>query len=147
MTIMALFLSGHDGVTGLTPSIVIMRDDTAVVVASGTMTDVGSGRYKYEYAETAEVPYSFICDGGETLEAAQRIKAGSFCASAGWATIIEGAVTALEALRTILDTAIANTEGFPGTPKIKNLAGTKNRVEADLDIYGNRTRTALDVTE
>ncbi len=64
-----------------------------------------------------------------------------------WDALIEGTVTAREALRTVLDTAVGNTEGFPGSPKIKNIAGTKNRVEASLDIQGNRTRTALDVSE
>lgn len=64
-----------------------------------------------------------------------------------WDALIEGNVTAREALRTVLDTAVGNTEGFPANPKIKNIAGTKNRVEASLDINGNRTRTGLDVSE
>jgi hypothetical protein len=66
--------------------------------------------------------------------------------AAMWAKVIEGTVTAEEALKTIFDAAAADTTGFPSSPIIKSLDGSKNRISATLDANSNRTVTARDLT-
>jgi hypothetical protein len=60
--------------------------------------------------------------------------------------IVEGTVTLRQAMRYLLDTAAADTTGFPGAPIVKKLDGSGNRIEATLDVNGNRTVTARDPT-
>jgi hypothetical protein len=60
--------------------------------------------------------------------------------------IVEGTVTLRQAMRVLLDAAAADTVGFPGSPIIKSLDGTKNRIEATLDVNRNRTVIARDLT-
>jgi hypothetical protein len=61
-------------------------------------------------------------------------------------SIVEGSITFLEAMVILLDTAAADTTGFPGSPIIKSLDGTKNRIVASLDVNRNRTIVSRDLS-
>lgn len=67
-------------------------------------------------------------------------------ASAVWAFVCEGAITAVEILRGILSFIGGQTLGGNTTnPRFRDQANTKNRIDMTVDSAGNRTATTLDL--
>ena len=63
------------------------------------------------------------------------------------ARTVEGALDEIEALRLILAALVGNTTGNEASaPKFRDQADTKDRIEATIDINGNRTVTAVDAS-
>lgn len=62
-------------------------------------------------------------------------------------SLVEGSITARQALRVLLAEAAGTTLGLNSThPRFKNVAGDKTRVDATLDADGDRTSVTLDLT-
>ena len=78
--ITAHFTVNNIPVTGLTPTILIIRLDPLVNVLEvngGALTEVGAGWYRYDFSSyDATKSYVFTIDGGNTLAAANRYKYG-----------------------------------------------------------------------
>jgi len=74
MNIFSFFTDNGSPKTGLTPTIEIRRADTgAVIVNWATMTEVGTGWYKYDFTSIDEtLEYLITCDGGTSLTTAER---------------------------------------------------------------------------
>jgi hypothetical protein len=66
-------------------------------------------------------------------------------ASNPWTEIIESGYTAAEILRIVTAAIAGKVSGAEGTnPKFRDLADTKDRIDATTDQYGNRTAVTLD---
>lgn len=64
-TVLSFFTSGTAPATGLIPSIVIRRVDTALVVTSSQMSEVGGGWYSFSFIQyTGSLDYVMTIDGG-----------------------------------------------------------------------------------
>lgn len=62
-------------------------------------------------------------------------------------SIVEGALTFVEAIRILLSSAALKTNGWPSGPvNFRDLADTKNRITGTVDADGNRTAVTLDGT-
>jgi len=73
MLIFSSFTDNGQPSEGLTPSIIVWEGDTdAVVVNGSSMTEVGSGLYKFDFTEDQTKTYSFRADGGVGLSALDR---------------------------------------------------------------------------
>ena len=80
MIITAYFSSGGAPATGLSPTIDI-RDvsDGSLDIDDGSMTEVGSGWYKYDFSgATATKQYSWVVDGGSSLADPERYVFGEW---------------------------------------------------------------------
>jgi hypothetical protein len=77
-TITVQFTSSGVSVTGLSPTINIYNVATnALVVTNGSLTEIGSGWYKYNFtAYDYTLNYVFTIDGGVSLSANDRYKYG-----------------------------------------------------------------------
>lgn len=64
-----------------------------------------------------------------------------------WAQVIEGSLTALQAMRGLIATAFGKVRGAPNGPiAIRDTLDTKDRITADVDNYGNRTSITKDLS-
>lgn len=72
--VVAYFVSYGIPATGLSPTITIREIDTGVLkVDAEAMDEIGSGFYMYSFLGYSNVtPYAVTCDGGDTLEYAER---------------------------------------------------------------------------
>lgn len=75
----AYFASDGSPTTGLSPTIKIYDvTDGSLLVDGEAMTEAGNGWYYYEYEDfNASKNYAVLCDGGVTLDAAERYVAGA----------------------------------------------------------------------
>jgi len=110
MILTVFFVENGIPKTGLSPTIRIRNVDTnALIVTDASMSEVGDGFYKYDFASyDASINYVIRMDGGDTLANAER-----YCVAANesyredvasqvWATTIDGtSVTTSQALNII----------------------------------------------
>jgi hypothetical protein len=76
MKILAFFTSSGTPATGLSPTIRIYDlSDDSLVVNDDSMSEVGDGHYKYDFATyDADKDYAIRCDGGISLSDSDRYK-------------------------------------------------------------------------
>ena len=63
-----------------------------------------------------------------------------------WAEVITGTTTAVQAMRGFIAAMLGKASGLPTAPKYRNIADTKNVIDATTDTDGNRTAVTLDLT-
>ena len=63
-----------------------------------------------------------------------------------WAEVITGTTTAVQAMRGFIAAMLGKASGLPTAPKYRNIADTKNVIDATTDADGNRTAVTLDLT-
>ena len=69
-------------------------------------------------------------------------------ASAAWAEVLEGALTAKGMMRVMLAASSGVLSGAEGlNVKVRDLADAKDRIDATVDANGNRTAVTLDITD
>jgi hypothetical protein len=164
----------HDADTGaLTdasspPTYRVYEDETAVPVLTGTMAKLddanSTGLYTaqvacttangFEEGKSYTVYVEATVDGvtgGIAYGVGVVTKAGYALSSAGvtavWAEVMEGTITAVQAMRGILATAIGKLSGAAtSTITIRDASDTKNRVVATVDADGNRTAITKDLS-
>jgi len=85
MWITAYFNNNIGHATGLSPIVIIRTLETGILAASGTMTEIGDGFYKFEFfGYDITKNYTVLCDS-VTLPLAYRYKGSS---SGEWGNII-----------------------------------------------------------
>ena len=63
-----------------------------------------------------------------------------------WAEVITGTTTAVQAMRGFIAAMLGKASGLPTAPKYRDIADTKNVINATTDTDGNRTVVTLDLT-
>ena len=63
-----------------------------------------------------------------------------------WAEVITGTTTAVQAMRGFIAAMLGKASGLPTAPKYRNIADTRNVIDATTDSDGNRTAVTLDLT-
>jgi len=63
-----------------------------------------------------------------------------------WAELMDGTRTAVQAMRGFMAALLGKASGLPTAPKYRNIADTKNVIDATTDTDGNRTAVTLDLT-
>ena len=66
--------------------------------------------------------------------------------AAVWAVVITGSTTAIQAVRGFIAAMLGKASGLPTAPKYRDIADTKNVINATTDTDGNRTAVTLDLT-
>jgi hypothetical protein len=66
--------------------------------------------------------------------------------TAVWAEVITGTTTAVQAMRGFIAALLGKASGLPTTPKYRDIADTKNVIDAVTTSDGNRTTVTLDLT-
>lgn len=67
-------------------------------------------------------------------------------AASVWATTIATGVTAIQAMRGYIAALLGKSNGLPTAPKYRDVADTKNVIDATTDTDGNRSSVTLDLT-
>lgn len=63
-----------------------------------------------------------------------------------WAEVMTGTTTAVQAMRGFIAAILGKASGLPTNPKYRNVADTKNVINAATDRDGNRTTVTLDLS-
>ena len=63
-----------------------------------------------------------------------------------WAEVITGTTTAVQAMRGFIAAMLGKASGLPTAPKYRNIADTRNVIDAVTDTDGNRTSVTLDLS-
>jgi hypothetical protein len=63
-----------------------------------------------------------------------------------WATTITGTTTAIQAMRGYIAAMLGKVSGLPTAPKYRDIADTKNVIDATTTTDGNRTSVTLDLS-
>ena len=63
-----------------------------------------------------------------------------------WAEVMTGTTTAVQAMRGFIAAMLGKASGLPTAPKYRDIADTKNVINATTDTDGNRTVVTLDLT-
>ncbi|MGL4233512.1 MAG: hypothetical protein ACRCWJ_19255 [Casimicrobium sp.] len=63
-----------------------------------------------------------------------------------WQHVIESTFTAEQVMRLLASLAAGQTIGHATGPAFKSLDGTKNRITADVDEFGNRSNVQIDAS-
>lgn len=150
MYISSYFSDNGNPKTLLTPTIDIYRvSDSLLVISAVSMTEIGSGFYKYNFSSyDNNYDYVIICDGGSSLYGSERYTISSIGAiKIDLTEILEGSVSIEDALR-LMFAVLLNKSAGGGTTTItfKDLADSKNRVSATVDNKGNRSAVVIDGT-
>lgn len=67
--------------------------------------------------------------------------------AAVWAFVLTGTTTAVQAMRGFIAALLGKASGLnTGTPKYRNIADSKNVIDATTDVNGNRTAVTLDLS-
>ena len=67
-------------------------------------------------------------------------------ANAVWDEVLDDGVEAREMMKVISSVLVGKVLGLPNGPQFLSIGGTKVRVSADTDKFGNRTRVTFDYT-
>jgi len=67
-------------------------------------------------------------------------------ANAVWDEVLDDGVEAREMMKVISSVLVGKVSGLPNGPQFLSIGGTKVRVSADTDKFGNRTRVTFDYT-
>ena len=63
-----------------------------------------------------------------------------------WAEVMAGTTTAVQAMRGFIAALLGKASGLPTAPKYRDIADTKNVIDATTTTDGNRTAVTLDLT-
>jgi len=145
MTITAYFTNSGIPVTGLSPSIVITLADTGATVITDVMIETGNGWYKYDYAETLNIGYNFVCNGGPSLTFFERIKTGSFFTPTDLLNETYEGTDTIESLFRFMRAFLVGIVTGAGTTVLtfKGADGVTNRIQMTVDGNGNRSLVLL----
>lgn len=136
------------------PTIRIRRSDTGVlVVTDSAMTELGDGNFRFTFAPAAGLDYAIRADGDPTaagqVTAQERYTFGSLgstdaLASAVWAEVLEGTLTAND-MMTIIGAAAAGELAGAATTNviIRDASDTKTVIDATVDVDGNRSAVTV----
>ena len=125
-----------------------------IIVKTGTVggtSIVGEviGRFTLQ-ASAAAADLANGTDGLGALNTAINDKTGYALSAAGvtaiWAEVMTGTVTAVQAMRGFIAALLGKASGLPTAPKYRNVADSKNVIDATTDTDGNRTTVTLDLT-
>lgn len=149
ISIVSAFQSAGIPAVGLTPHVTVYDlTDSSVVVSAEVMTEIANGLYKYLFvAYDPSKEYAIYVDGGDTLAADRYQYAGEGALVSVLDDPVEGTYTMREALRIMLAVLAGKASGG-GTATIvfRDVNDSKDRVEATVDVNGNRSTVILDVS-
>jgi hypothetical protein len=113
-------------------------------IAASAVTEIQAGLSTHSAADVWAVGTRSLTDKANfTLAASEHTS----IAAAAWAYVVEGAMTAVQWSRVVLAAVAGKSNSHEsGTPKYRDQADTKNRIDATTDANGNRTSVTVDGT-
>lgn len=136
MWIEATFSNKGALATGLSPLVYVYDlADNSLDVNGASMTEIGMGKYKYDFSAADDTKdYSAICDGGVALVGYDRYASGVYKGSIG---IVDSNIDAVKAV----------TDNLPNSGALTDIDTGINNIEAKLPtnyIMGSSSQTDKD---
>lgn len=129
----------------ITPFTTLSPENLAASVwnsLAASFNSAGTMGEKMNDAGSASNPWADTTDYGAGTKG-QLLEDAANAASV-WTEVIESGYTAAEILRLLAAANLGKTSGQPDSPVFRDIADTKDRITATVDINGNRNNIVLD---